>query len=55
MEGYSNWTDLDETRRYCRVGTMSTADVCRDAPDMADGVRDAVGWRALLVIPNVMP
>lgn len=54
MDGYSYWTDLDGSRRYCLMDTMDVVDVYRGVPDVIDGVRDVAGDRSLLVIPEVV-
>ena len=54
IEGYSPWAALDEGKRYCLIDAVDIVEVYRGMPDIIDGVRDAVGERTLLVIPNVV-
>ena len=54
IEGYSPWSELDENRRYCLIDTTDIVEVYRSMPDVLDGVRDVIGDRTLLVVPNVV-
>lgn len=54
VEGYSPWSELDENRRYCLMDTTNIVEVYRSMPDVIDGVRDVLGDRTLLIMPNVV-
>ena len=54
IEGYSPWSELGENRRYCLIDTTDIVEVYRSMPDVLDGVRDVIGDRTLLVVPNVV-
>ena len=51
---YFPWGSLDGNERYCLADTMGLVDLHRGSLDSMQDVREALGDRTMLVIPNVV-